>query len=279
MPTATCKAKPALPSQQIVVSVNGVVIPRRTIAQEMQHHPASSPIEAWKLAARALAVRELLLQEARRLDLAAGPSAGDDGPRETEEEALVRTLIEREVRTPSAGAEACRRYYDNNRHRFRSASLFEVRHILLAAPSDDDAARKVAHARACSIISELASDPSAFGSMAAAMSSCPSGRTGGSLGQIGPGQTVPEFERALLAMVEGRVHPEPVETRYGFHVVLVERRIDGRELPFELVENRIATWLDEKVRRTAIQQYIAILAERAGVVGIDLPGGNSPLAP
>ena len=47
--------------------VNGVIVRHDNIAREAQNHPAPTPIAAWTAAARALAVRELLLQEARRI--------------------------------------------------------------------------------------------------------------------------------------------------------------------------------------------------------------------
>ena len=59
--------------QRPTVSVNGVVIPHDAVAREVQHHPESTPVRAWQQAARALAVRELLLQEARRQDLKPEP--------------------------------------------------------------------------------------------------------------------------------------------------------------------------------------------------------------
>jgi peptidyl-prolyl cis-trans isomerase C len=113
--------------------------------------------------------------------------------------------------------------------------------------------------------------------MAKAESACPSGKTGGNLGQIGPGQTVPEFEQALASLPVGEIAPAPIESRYGFHIVVLDRRIEGRALPFEMVHPRIATWLDEKVRRVAIRQYITILAGRAEITGISFDGNASPL--
>ena len=67
------------------------------------------------------------------------------------------------------------------------------------------------------------------------------------------------------------------QTRYGLHVVALDRQIEGVALPFEMVRERIATWLNEKVRRQAIKQYIAILAGRAEIVGIDLAASATPL--
>lgn len=278
MSTATaCAARPAPTGPRRTISVNGVPITRAAIAQETQNHPASKPLDAMRAASTALVVRELLLQEARRQAVPASPISDDEGRRETEEEALIRELVEREVVTPRADEAACRRYFDQNPRRFRTADIYELRHILLAAPPGDAAARQEAAALARSLVEQLAEVPSAFAALAAAHSACPSGKTGGILGQIGPGQTVPEFEAALSAMSVGVVHPTPVESRYGLHIVALDRRIDGCDLPFDMVRERIAEWLDEKVRRTAIQQYVAILAGRAEIVGIDIAASPSPL--
>jgi peptidyl-prolyl cis-trans isomerase C len=61
-----------------------------------------------------------------------------------------------------------------------------------------------------------------------------------------------------------------VATRYGFHVVRLDRRHAGRELPFELVADRIAAYLEERVQRQALAQYVARLAAAARIEGIDL---------
>jgi peptidyl-prolyl cis-trans isomerase C len=272
-----CAIKPVITTKQKAVSVNGVVISRSAISRETQNHPASKPIEAWLAAARALVVRELLLQEARRVGLAPEPLEDAEGRHETDDEALVRAIVEREVVTPRADEAACRRYYDVNRARFRTPDLYEARHILLAASPRDAEAHKTAKQRAETILEVLRKESSAFSDLAAAESACPSGKAGGSLGQIGPGQTVPEFEQALGAMPVGSAAPTLVESRYGLHIVVLDHRIAGRDLPFEMVQQRISEWLDEKVRRVAIRQYIAILAGRAEITGIALDASATPL--
>ena len=89
----TCTAHQAMLPKGQGVKVNGIVIPRDLIAREVQHYPSRTPLEAWKAAAQALAVRELLLQEARRLDVSGAPTTDEDGCRETAEEATLRELI------------------------------------------------------------------------------------------------------------------------------------------------------------------------------------------
>lgn len=272
-----CSVRPVIQAKPKTVSVNGVAIPRGAIARETQNHPAAKPIEAWQAAARALVIRELLLQEARRIGLEPAPRSDDEGRRETDEEALVRQLVAAEVSVPKAGEAECRRYFEQNRKKFVSPALFEVAHILLPAGPEDTVARAEARMQAELLILQLREAPSTFPMIAAAASSCPSGKNGGSLGQIGPGQTVPEFEAALAVLPVGQVAPEPVESRFGLHVVKVERCIPARELPFDLVRARIAAWLEEGVRRKAIRQYISILAGRADITGIELEASASPL--
>lgn len=269
----SCSLHSELP-QPKPVCVNGTVVPRDAIAREVQHHPASKPIGSWIMATRALVIRELLLQEAYRLGIEAEPLSDAAGRRETCEEALVRWLVEREVKTPEPDEASCRRYYMQNQQRFRSPEIFEAAHILIGAHQDDAEAYIHARGIAESVIAELNEHPGRFEELARMHSECPSAEQGGNLGQITVGQTTPEFERALTGLEPGTMTCEPVATRYGFHVVRLLRRIEGRQLPFEAVASRIAEYLSEKVRRTAAAQYIARLVSRSAIEGITLPGAD-----
>jgi len=257
------------------VSVNGVAIPHDAIAREVQHHPAPKPIEAWQAAARALVVRELLVQEAHRLGLEPAPRKGDNGQRETEDEALIRSLIEHEVVTPEPNEADCRRYFEQNRRRFRSEPIYEAAHILFAAWQGDAEAYAQAERAAGLVLAELKQQPGQFGDLAQTHSACPSGARGGNLGQITAGQTTPEFEQALAALAPGAVSQAPVRTRYGLHIIRLDRKIEGTELPFEAVADSIAAYLRENVMHRATAQYIARLVSKAQIGGIDLAGSEA----
>ncbi|ADJ22744.1 PpiC-type peptidyl-prolyl cis-trans isomerase [Hyphomicrobium denitrificans ATCC 51888] len=273
---ASGKPGPAAPLVTPQVSVDGIVISSKAIAAEVQNFPSRNPGEGWLAAARALVIRELLLQEARRLNIVAEPKADVDGREETVDDALVRGLIEREVRVPVADEATSHRFYENNRRRFTSAALYEADHILIGARRDDDASYAAARERATSIAAVLATEPDQFAELARAWSACPSATLGGSLGQIAPGDTTEEFEAALVSLAPGEISG-PVETRYGVHVIRLNRRIEGNTLPFEAVRERIEAYLDDHVRRQATAQYIALLVGRADIRGISLEGANSPL--
>ncbi|WP_027132688.1 peptidylprolyl isomerase [Geminicoccus roseus] len=269
MSTCTIKTQPA--AHRAVVKVNGVVIPHAMISREAQNHPARSPAAAWKSAALALVVREALSQEVRRLDIAAAPLTDGQGRRETLDEARMRGLVEREVATPEPTEEECRRYYARNPGRFRTPSICAAAHILFAAAPGDGRARAEARDKARQAIAALAAEPGGFAELARLHSACPSREIGGQLGQVTRGQTVPEFEAALERMNEGELSREPVESRFGFHVIRLDRKVEGAALPFEIVAVRIAGYLADAVNRRAQAQYVARLLAAARVEGIEIP--------
>jgi peptidyl-prolyl cis-trans isomerase C len=259
---------PKLDTRPRAVSVNGITIPRGDIARETQNHAAATPIAAWQGATRALVIRELLRQEATQRAIVATPLEDDEGRRETADEAAMRALIDTDVRIPTADEDTCRRYYAANVTKFRSAPLYAARHILVAAAPGDLEGRDAARREVDRLRDLVEARPAAFAGLALTHSACPSGKVGGNLGQIGPGQTVREFETALA-----RMKPEQsavVETRYGFHLVVLDRKVEGAAIPFDIVRDAIAAYLDETVRRKAMQSYVSHLAGRATIVGIDL---------
>jgi peptidyl-prolyl cis-trans isomerase C len=239
-------------SNQDGISVNGIVV-----------DPAGLPSPA------VAAVRELLRQRAAALGLLSSSA---------EDEAVTRAieqLLEREVAIPSASEEECRRYYDAHRDSFRSGDLVFARHILFqitpGSPLD------LVRAKAEQTLTQVATNPKAFEESARTLSNCPSGQHGGNLGQIGRGDTVPEFEQALFADGWIGILPRLVKTRYGFHIVSVDRRAEGKILPFEAVRQRISDALTARVQQTALRQYVRLLAGQADIQGVDLDPASTPL--
>lgn len=65
-----------------------------------------------------------------------------------------------------------------------------------------------------------------FAALAREHSSCPSGRSGGDLGQFQKGMMVPEFDAVIFDENNPTetVHGEPVKTQFGYHVIEVLER-------------------------------------------------------
>lgn len=216
------------------------------------------------------AVRELLRQRSVAVGLLAADTIDEAGV-----SAAIERLLEREVKVPVPTEGECRRYYDAHPDEFRRDELLFARHILFqVAPGVP-----VSHLRALAerTLMELRADPDRFFERAQELSNCPSGPFGGNLGQIGRGDTVPEFEAALFAAGATGILPHLVKTRYGFHIVAVDRRIESDLIPFAAVAAQIAEELGAVVERRAMMQYVAILAGEAEIDGADLAAATSPL--
>lgn len=216
------------------------------------------------------AVRELLRQRA----VAAGLLARGETDDETIGFAIERLLAE-EVQVPTPTLDECARYYEMHRSDFTSGDLVHARHILFQVTPAVHLPE--IRARAEQALNELLAEPQRFAALAAELSNCPSSRQGGNLGQIGRGDTVSEFEAALFRLGASGVLPELVRTRYGFHIVAVDKSIPGTILPFETVREQIATMLRAQVEENALRQYVAILAGQAELVGVELDAATSPL--
>jgi peptidyl-prolyl cis-trans isomerase C len=256
------------------VRVNGVEIAPEAIAQEIQHHPAPDAETAWTEAARALAVRELLLQEARRLGVHAEPERDEAGRCEADDDALVRSLLDQAVTPAQAGEEECRRYYEAYHERFRTPDLFEAAHILIEPESDDEAAWGAAEQRAREIVRQVGDDPNAFAAAARNCSGCASAQQDGSLGQIRRGELVESIQRGLESLGDGETGREPVRSRFGWHVLRLQRRIPGRTIPFDMARSKIADTLEARSWSFEAARYVAGLAARGTVEGILIEGAG-----
>jgi len=254
-----------------MISVNGAEIAETAVLAEMQYHPATSREEAFTEAAEALVVRELLLQRAAAAGLtwASGDLVGED--------AAIDALLKSELKLPAPAAADYRRYYDNNPSKFRTPDLFEAAHILYLAPRDDGDARVRAKAAAERALALLKTCPERFADIAKAESRCSSAGEGGRLGQIASGETTPEIDSFLQVLDVGQLCPVPVETDYGFHVLRVDRRIEGRSIPFADAAPVIERELGAHAWRRAVSQYVELLAGQADVQGIEIKKATSPL--
>ena len=64
-----------------------------------------------------------------------------------------------------------------------------------------------------------------FAELAKQHSSCPSGRSGGDLGEFSPGMMVPEFDKVVFSADVNTVQG-PVKTQFGYHLLEVTSRTD-----------------------------------------------------
>ena len=252
--------------------VNGETVANAAIAQEAQNHsaPSGKPGVAWRKATDAMAIRTLLLQEARRRGLEADPEEVGPGRFETDEEALVRGLLEQAIDVARPAEDAVMAEWLRDPSRFRTPPLWEVSHILCACDLADEAARATALARAQHLTKLAVENHRRFSDLAARESDCGSKSNGGALGQLGPGDTVPEFEAALKGLAQGGITAEPVPTRYGYHVIRMDAVAEGQVLPFEAVRQKISDAMEKAAWAEAARGFVDQLIVSSEISGASL---------
>lgn len=139
--------------------------------------------------------------------------------------------------------------YRNTRERVGDV-LYSTSHILIRLEQNaDEATKKAAQQRADSIYNALKGGAD-FKELATRLSEDPgSARQGGSIGQIGKGQVVPEYENAAFALNEGEISA-PVLSNFGYHII----KMDGKKEfePYEALREDIMRFIDARGIREAI---------------------------
>jgi parvulin-like peptidyl-prolyl isomerase len=109
--------------------------------------------------------------------------------------------------------------------RMKVPSMHAGSHILLAYKGGRRSrpwikrTKDEAKALAAKLIKEIKADPKKFETLANKHSDGPTARYGGDLGQWHKGQMVKAFDETIAKLKDGQVHPEPVESPFGFHVI------------------------------------------------------------
>jgi peptidyl-prolyl cis-trans isomerase C len=250
-------------AEEGLVTVNGIAITPAQIDQELHGYSGDDQEKARQTAVCTLVTRELLLQEAVSWGLCDRASVVSNP------EQVIERLLAEKIEVPVPDEKSCKRYFNENRESFATAPECEVSHIFFSAALTDQAAREAARQQANAVLEKIKQDSDCFEEMARQESACASSVNGGYLGRISKGQTVPAFESALMAMSKGDISERPVETGGGFHIIRVDEREDGEDLPFEILKTWIRQNLINHSRQKAVDGYVKGLANKAEIVGFD----------
>jgi peptidyl-prolyl cis-trans isomerase C len=91
-----------------------------------------------------------------------------------------------------------------------------------------------------------------------------SARRGGRLGFFSRGQMVKPFDEAAFALKEGQIS-EPVKTEYGYHIILVERRVPEGIRPFGEVKEKIVKNMKKGFEQRIREDYMIQLRDAPGI--------------
>ena len=175
-------------------------------------------------------------------------------------------------------------YYDQHRDQYRVPEQVKVSHILIKTPLagpdgkvDEKGVAEAQH-RAEDLLKQLKSGAK-FETLAEKYSEDPgSAKQGGSLGWVGRGQTVPEFEKAAFSLPKGQMS-DLVKSSYGFHIIRVDDKQDAHMKSLDEVKSEIEPILKRQKAQQIAQRQAETLLDDARKDGLDAAAAkqNAPV--
>ncbi len=171
---------------------------------------------------------ELMRQEAINSGLSSTPEVVAT-LNQLERSTLAGAAIKDYMEKNPVSDEAAQKFYDEKIG--IPGKEYKARHILLE--TEDDAKNVISLLDSGQDFSELAKEKSTG----------PSGPQGGELGWFGAGQMVKPFSDATAAMEKGSYSKTPVQTQFGWHVIMLDDVRDSTPPPFDDIKERIKMML------------------------------------
>lgn len=156
-------------------------------------------------------------------------------------------------------------YFEKNKARYEVKEQVRASHILFKVGKKDDKAKDAAAKKQADDVYKLAIAKGAdFAALAKKHSQGPTAPRGGDLSYFTKGRMVPAFEKVAFAMKPGEV-AKPVRTQFGWHVIKVTDKKEGRQRPFAEVKESIDKLLRNKKSRQAKSELLKGLREKAQI--------------
>ncbi len=157
---------------------------------------------------------------------------------------LVQFAIARALERVKVTEDEIKKFYDENPDQFKGEETVTASHILVDTEE-----------KANEIRQQLESGKITFEDAAKQYSSCPSAQNGGSLGEFGRGQMVPEFDAACFEMQPGELRG-PVQTQFGYHLIRLDAKNAARPVSFAEAHDAIEQHLLAEKQRQTYQSRI-----------------------
>ncbi|MCB1777226.1 MAG: peptidylprolyl isomerase, partial [Candidatus Competibacteraceae bacterium] len=219
-----------------VAVVNGAPISKATFeqyAQQLRNRAKTDTPEASKALVDQLVMEELLVQEANKEKLADDPQIKQQ--LEIVKRSLLASTVVRRMLSENAPSEdAIKKEYETATAAMKGKE-YKAAHILV--DSEDKAKEVIAELKKGGDFAELAKTKSSDSSAA----------NGGDLGWFTPSMMVPPFAQAVAKMEKGKFSEEPVQTPFGWHVILLEDTRDATPPSLDELKPQIQQMLQSKM--------------------------------
>ena len=169
-------------------------------------------------------------------------------------------------------------YYEYNADRYSQPKQVKARHILFKVNEDDSEEVKNNVKKQAEKVLEKARKGEDFASLAKEYSEGPTKSKGGDLGYFKAGQMEKPFEEAAFALKKGEIS-DLVQTRFGYHIILVEDIKEAGMTPLENVKGEIRTTLtDNLTAELAHEKGLTLLDQMPYEVDLNAYGKQNGLS-
>ena len=161
-----------------------------------------------------------------------------------------------------------RAFYQEHRAEMSRPEEIRVRHILVKVPQGADASTVEAARLRLQTLHTSVREGADFASVARTGSEDASASAGGDLGYFARGRMMPEFEAAAFALKPGAIS-EPVRTAVGWHLILLENRMEASDVTEEQGLEMVRAYLARQKQVQARLQALAQLRASNSIERID----------
>ena len=232
---------------KILATVNGTPITDAEVDAFLrgmgQQGQAYNNPEGRKAILQELVAQKLLLLDAQKNLLEAEP-AFKEQLKKAKESLLASYALEKVITGVRITDKEIEDYYNENQDKFVSPATVNASHILVDSEE-----------KANELLASIHAGEISFEDAAKANSSCPSSAQGGSLGDFGRGQMVPEFDTACFEMEIGEVRG-PVKTQFGYHLIRLNGKKAAETIPYADVRGQLYEQVTREKQQAAYQSKI-----------------------
>lgn len=197
---------------------------------------------------RAMILEELIAQKLLLLDatrnLYEREAAFKEQLARVKEDLLINYAVGKVVSGVRVTDDEAKKYFEDNAEQFMGQEQVSASHILVDSEG-----------KANELLAKITAGEISFEDAAREHSSCPSSQQGGSLGEFGRGQMVPEFDTACFEMEVGEVKG-PVQTQFGYHLIRLDGKKAAEPLHFGDVREALVRQLTMEKQQAAYRSKI-----------------------
>jgi len=175
-------------------------------------------------------------------------------------ELLVNLWMKKQLDSIIISDSEAKEFYEKNKDKFMQKETVHARHILVP---DEKTAKEIIDQLKGLKGNELKVK---FIELAKAKSTGPSAPKGGDLGNFAKGQMVPEFSKAVWALEKGQITLKPVKTQFGYHIILLEDKIEAQTVPYDKVKDQIIVSLKQQEFAKKVAAMAKELKSKAKIV-------------